>query len=189
MLALAAEAKDDSTGDHVRRIEKLTKAICLQLGITEENAGQIAFFSMMHDVGKIHIPDSILKKPGPLIKGKEWQIMKSHTIAGEKILGNKPFYKIARQIARSHHEWFDGQGYPDGLKGEAIPLSARIVTVADVFDALTHKRSYKPAWSKSKTLEEMQRFSGRQFDPVVMEAFFQIIDNYPDDDLENCVGS
>ena len=144
MLAMAAEAKDDNTGEHIYRIRDLTYDICRGLSISPEESEQISFFSMMHDVGKIHIPDSILKKQGKLTE-QEWSIMKKHTIAGEKILGNKPFYQTAREIARSHHEHRDGNGYPDGLKEEAIPLVARIVTVADVFDSLTHRRPYKKA--------------------------------------------
>ncbi|MDM8541818.1 response regulator [Desulfococcaceae bacterium HSG9] len=175
MLATAAEANDDDTGDHVKRIQSLTQAICIELGMTSAKAEEIGFFSMMHDVGKIHTPDSILKKPGSL-DAEEWKIMKDHSAAGELILGNKPFYKIAREIARSHHERWDGKGYPDGLKGDAIPLPARIVNVADVFDALTHKRVYKPAWPVAQALDEMRKMSGENFDPDVANAFFALID-------------
>ena len=142
MLAMAAEANDNDTGEHVFRIRDLTRDICSGLKMSPEQTEQISFFSIMHDVGKIHIPDKILKKRGTLT-GEEWAIMQTHCIAGEKILGNKPFYQTAREIARSHHERWDGNGYPDGLKGESIPLAARIVTVADVFDALTNERPYK----------------------------------------------
>lgn len=145
MLSLASEARDDDTGEHIYRIRNLTYDICGELGISPKESEQIGFFSMMHDVGKIHIPDSILKKQGPLTE-EEWSVMKNHAIVGEIILGDKPFYQTAREIARSHHERWDGAGYPDGLKGKAIPLAARIVTVADVFDALTNERPYKKAW-------------------------------------------
>ena len=173
MLAMAAEAKDDNTGEHVYRIRDLTYDICRGLSISPEESEQISFFSMMHDVGKIHIPDSILKKQGKLTE-EEWSIMKKHTTAGEKILGNKPFYKTAREIARSHHEHWDGNGYPDGLKEETIPLVARIVTVADVFDSLTHKRPYKKAWPIEKALTEMKALSGRLFDPEILKVFFKL---------------
>lgn len=126
----------------------------------------------MHDVGKIRIPDRILKKSGPLTK-KEWAVMQTHTVVGEKILGDRPFYQTPREIARSHHERWDGTGYPDGLHGETIPLPARIVTVADVFDALTHARPYKPAWSVEKTVTEMKRMSGKVFDPMILDVFFK----------------
>ncbi|MBI4620670.1 MAG: response regulator [Desulfobacterales bacterium] len=173
MLALAAEAKDDQTGGHVQRIYDMTYKICLGFGMSPEESEKIGFFSIMHDVGKIHIPDNILKKPASLNK-EEWNIMKTHTIEGEKILGNKPYYQVARDIARSHHERWDGNGYPDGLKDMAIPLAARIVTVADIFDALTHERPYKKAWPVEKALNEMKSLSGSTFDPEILDAFFNI---------------
>lgn len=173
MLALAAEAKDDDTGKHIYRIRRTTHAICIAMGMSSQESEQIAFFSIMHDVGKIHVPDSILQKPGPLT-AEEWVVMQRHCIAGEKILGDKPFYRIAREIARSHHERWDGNGYPDGLKNDSIPLSARIVTIADVFDALTHKRSYKQVWSLKKALAEMKRLSGKIFEPEILDCFFQL---------------
>jgi len=173
MLAMAAEAKDDDTGEHVHRIQEVTREICAGLGIPSEESEQISFFSIMHDVGKIHIPDRILQKPGPL-DAEEWGVMQTHCIAGEKILGNKPFYQTAREIARSHHERWDGNGYPDGLKGESIPLAARIVTVADIFDALTHERPYKPAWPVEEALAEMKMLSGKVFDPEIVSVFLRI---------------
>ena len=172
MLGMAAEAKDDDTGEHVHRIQRLTRDICEGLGLSFEESEQIAFFSIMHDVGKIHIPDSILQKPG-LLTSKERTVMQTHSIAGEKILGNKPFYETAREIARSHHERWDGNGYPDGLKGEAIPLAARIVAVADVFDALINERPYKKAWPIENAIEEMKILSGHSFDPEILEVFLQ----------------
>ncbi len=173
MLAKAAEAKDDDTGDHIHRIQGLTHEVCTNLGLSAEKSEQISFFSIMHDVGKINIPDDILKKGGPLTD-EEWAVMKTHTISGEKILGKKPFYQTAREIARSHHECWDGSGYPDGLKGESIPLAARIVTIADVFDALTHARPYKKGWPKQKALTEMKRLSGERFDPEIFEVFLTV---------------
>lgn len=174
MLGTAAEARDDNTGNHVHRIQHLTKSICLKLGMSETKSDNIGFFSIMHDVGKIHIPDSILNKPGKLTS-TEWEIMKSHTTAGEKILGNSPYYAVARQIARSHHEWLDGSGYPDGLKGNDISLPAKIVAVVDVFDALTHERSYKGAWSKDKAIKEIRTLAGKQFDEQIVEAFLEVV--------------
>ena len=175
MLALAAEAKDDDTGEHIQRIQHLTQGICLQLGMNDVEASDIGIASITHDVGKIHIPDGILRKPGRLTE-KELEIMRGHTVAGEKILGASPFYKIARQIARSHHERIDGDGYPDGLKGDAIPLPARIVSVADVFDALTNERPYKSAWPRSEALSWMKAQIGTQFDEVVFGAFIKILE-------------
>ncbi|MEW6518038.1 MAG: HD domain-containing phosphohydrolase [Thermodesulfobacteriota bacterium] len=170
MLALAAEAKDDVTGEHIYRIRDLTLKICSALCMTETDAEQISFFSVIHDIGKINIPDSILKKKGPLT-AEEWQIMQTHTTVGEKILGRKPFYRTARLIARSHHEKWDGSGYPDGLQGEEIPLPARIVAVADVFDSLTHERPYKTRWSAGEALAFMETQRGIHFDPKVLDVF------------------
>ena len=174
MLALAAEAKDDDTGEHVHRIRKTTQKICMELDMSVKQAEEIGFFSMMHDVGKIHIPDNILKKPGSLTPD-EWKIMQTHTIAGEKIMGDKPFYKVAREIARNHHERWDGNGYPDKLKGKQIPLPARIVTVVDIFDALTHERPYKPAWPVDEALTEMKSLLGKTFDPEILDVFLHTL--------------
>jgi len=184
MLALAAEAKDNDTGEHITRIQNTTRAVCIRLGLGGDSSEEIGFASIMHDVGKIHIPDHILKKKGPL-NDEEWDIMKTHTLAGEKILGDKPFYETARRIARSHHERWDGSGYPDGLKGEAIPLAARIVTVADVFDALTSDRPYKKAWPLEKALMEMRSMAGTGFDPSVLNAFFDVLAENPHKNGEN----
>jgi len=175
MLAMAAEAKDDDTGDHINRIQALTRDICKGIGMSAKESKQISFASIMHDVGKIHIPDNILRKPGALTD-EEWTVMQTHCIAGEKILGNKPFYRMAREIARSHHERWDGNGYPDRLKGKDIPLAARIVTIADIFDALTHKRPYKQAWPVDKALAEMKSLSGKVFDPEILNVFLKIQD-------------
>jgi cyclic di-GMP phosphodiesterase len=188
MLSLAAEARDDTTGDHIRRIQHLTHCTCLMLGQPEAQAEQVGFFSMMHDVGKIHIPDHILNKKGSLAP-EEWRIMQSHTIAGEKILGSSPYYEVARQIARSHHEWVDGSGYPDGLKDSAIPLAARIVSVVDVYDALTHERPYKKAWPVEKALSEIRRLTGRQFDAGVVEAFSNAFSKGLCGDMEQTIGT
>ena len=174
MLALAAEAKDDDTGEHVHRVRKLTEEICIGLGMSQERSEQIAFCSTMHDVGKIRIPDNILQKPGPL-SAEEWVVMQTHCIGGEKILGDRPFYQTAREIARSHHERWDGNGYPDGLKGDSIPLTARIVTVADVFDALTHDRPYRRAWPVIEAIKEMKILSDGVFDPDVLNVFLKIL--------------
>ncbi|MBU0996394.1 MAG: response regulator [Proteobacteria bacterium] len=172
MLAKAAEEKDQETGDHINRIMTLTSELCHTLDLSPEESAQIASFSRIHDVGKIHIPDHILNKPGKLDE-KEWDIMKHHTLAGERIISNLSFYRIAREIARSHHENWDGSGYPDGLSGLDIPVSARIVSVADVYDALTHKRPYKKAWSKEDALSEMKNMGGKKFDTAILNAFLE----------------
>ncbi len=175
MLAKAAEAKDDDTGMHVHRIRYLTRLICKGLGLSSEETERISFFSIMHDVGKIHIPDSILTKQD-LLTTAEWTIMYTHSVAGENILGNKSFYRTAREIARSHHERWDGNGYPDGLNGDSIPLAARIVTVADVFDALTHDRPYKRGWPVEEAIAEMKSLSGKLFDTEILKVFLKIVE-------------
>lgn len=173
MLANAAEVKDKCTGDHIHRILSITHDICIEIGFSPDKAYLYGLFSMAHDVGKLKIPDDILNKPGVLTE-KEWNIMQSHTTAGEKILGDKPFYKVARDIAGNHHENWDGSGYPNGLKGEEIPLSARIVAIADVYDALINKRPYKQAWTFNDTINEMKALSGKKFQPELLKAFLSL---------------
>jgi HD-GYP domain-containing protein (c-di-GMP phosphodiesterase class II) len=170
MLAIASEAKDQDTGAHVRRIFKLTRSIARELGLGESDAESLAYASVLHDVGKMHVPDSILKKPGPLT-AEEIAIMQQHTIVGEHILADKPFFARARHIARSHHENFDGSGYPDRRAGEAIPLEARIVHIADVYDALIHPRVYKAAWKPEEAAEFIEEATGQMFDPRIAQAF------------------
>jgi response regulator RpfG family c-di-GMP phosphodiesterase len=174
MLAKAAEAKDDCTGGHVQRIRDLSCRITLAMGMDPEKAAEIGFFSMMHDIGKIHIPDAILKKKGPLT-ALERRRMETHTLAGERILGRQSYYHLARQIARHHHERWDGGGYPDGLRGESIPLPARIVAVADVFDALLSDRPYRKGIGVFNALDNIVHASGSRFDPKVVEALRHII--------------
>jgi response regulator RpfG family c-di-GMP phosphodiesterase len=175
MLSNAAEAKDDVTGGHIQRIAELTAAVCRVMGMGSKEAEEIGFFSTMHDVGKIHIPDQILRKPGKLTP-EEYSIMKTHTVAGEKIIGDSKFYAVARQIARYHHERWDGLGYPDGIVGERIPIPARIVSVVDVYDALVHERPYKVAWGRDAVIAEIAGLSGKAFDPYVVRMFFRVID-------------
>ena len=174
MLALAAEAKDQDTGDHLRRIQKNTSAIARQLGMSETEAADMGHAAILHDVGKLHIPDHILKKPGPLTEA-EFAQMKEHTTVGERILGDNPFFASARKIARSHHENFDASGYPDSASGESIPIEARIVHLVDVFDALTSPRCYKSAWARERALDYIEDSSGQMFDPQVVRAFGAVI--------------
>lgn len=170
MLAVASEAKDADTGRHVRRIAKLARNVADAMNFAPSESEAIGFSSILHDVGKIHVPDSILTKPGPL-DNQERARMQLHTVAGERILSSNAFFDRARRIARSHHEEFDGSGYPDGLAGEQIPIEARIVHLVDVFDALTHSRVYKEAWPYPKALDAVLGGRGTRFDPQVVEAF------------------
>jgi putative nucleotidyltransferase with HDIG domain len=170
MLAVASEAKDEDTGRHVRRIEHYARLLSRELGMDEGVAEAIGYSAVLHDVGKMHVPDHILKKPGKLTDAERIAIQ-SHTIIGERILANRPFFARARKIARSHHENWDGSGYPDGLSGENIPLEARIVHLADVYDALTTPRVYKAAWSTYDAMVVIEEGAERMFDPRIVRAF------------------
>lgn len=173
MLSMAAEAKDEVTGSHVRRVQHYSEALARRLGFPEAAIEEIGYSSMMHDIGKMHVPDAILQKAGPLTH-EEWEHMVKHARNGVAILRGKPFYGSARDIAANHHEKWDGSGYPEGKKGEEIPLTARIVSVADVFDALTTRRPYKRAWSEEEALTELVRQRGTSFDPTVLDAFIEL---------------
>jgi putative two-component system response regulator len=172
-LATAAEAKDEITGNHVYRIQSFSEALALKMRLGDKTSAEIGYSSIMHDVGKISIPDEILKKPGKLT-AEEFAVMKTHTTNAARILPGKPFYAMARIVARSHHEKWDGSGYPDGLKGEDIPLPARIVAIADVFDALVTVRPYKEAWPMSRAIEEMIKSAGRHFDPDITDMWVKL---------------
>jgi PAS domain S-box-containing protein len=176
MLAIASEAKDEDTGNHVRRVRRLCQALAEAIGMAAEEAERIGYSAVLHDVGKIHTPDLVLKKPGPLTLAEQ-ERMREHTLAGERILRPSPYFFQASRIARHHHENWDGTGYPDGLAGDDIPMEARIVHLADVFDALTHARVYKAAWSASEAAREIIGQRGRMFDPAVVDAFSRLIKN------------
>ncbi len=174
-LALAAEYRDDETGEHIKRVGRIAAGIAQVLDWSEEQVELIRRAAPLHDVGKIAISDTILLKPGKLTP-EEFERMKMHTTLGAKMLsgGRFPLLQLAEQVALTHHESWDGTGYI-GLQGEAIPVAGRIVTVADVFDALTSVRPYKNAWSTSDAIEEIKCQSGKQFDPDVVEAFLKVI--------------
>lgn len=173
MLSLACEAKDEDTAQHVRRVQQYSYAIALRLGLSQEQAEEIGYSSIMHDVGKLHVPDAILRKPGPLTQ-LEWVRMRRHPSDGVAILRDKEFYTVARQIAENHHEKWDGGGYPNGRRGEQIPLPGRIVTVADVFDALSSWRPYKEPWTAEDAVRELESQRGKAFDPQVVDAFLAL---------------
>ena len=174
MLAVASEAKDADTGAHVRRLQRSAALLARALGHSEREAAEVGIAAVLHDIGKLHVPDAILTKPGPLT-ADERRVIEEHPAAGERILADKPFFARARRVARGHHENFDGSGYPDRLAGDAIPIEARIVHLADVYDALTHPRSYKPAWQAERARQEVVASSGRMFDPVVVRAFQTLV--------------
>jgi len=172
-LSRAAEYKDEDTGSHIQRMSRYTALIAERMGLADSYVESILYGAAMHDIGKIGIPDSILLKPGKL-DDREWSIMKQHTIIGARILdgSESDIMKLGAVIAISHHEKWDGTGYPFGLKGEDIPLSGRIAAIADVFDSLTSKRVYrKDDFSPVETFKVIEQSIGRQFDPGVFAAF------------------
>ncbi|CAN5797642.1 response regulator [soil metagenome] len=171
-LAWAAEYRDDDTGEHTYRVGQAAATMATELRLPPAQTEILRRAARLHDVGKIGIPDSILLKPGRL-SAEEFETIKSHTTIGAALLagGRSDFLKVAEEIALNHHERWDGSGYPRGLAGEAIPLTGRIVAVIDVYDALTHARPYKSAWSRADALAEIKAQSGKQFDPAVVDAF------------------
>ncbi|WP_295535730.1 two-component system response regulator [uncultured Pseudacidovorax sp.] len=174
-LGRAGEYKDNETGRHVIRMSHFAQALARAIGCRENWADDLLLAAPMHDIGKIGIPDAILLKPGAL-DAEEWAVMRTHARIGADIIGEhaSPLLAMARTIALCHHERWDGTGYPEGLKGEAIPLAARIVAIADVFDALTSVRPYKPAWSLDRAFAHLQEQAGRHFDPELVPAFLRL---------------
>ncbi|MCI0469753.1 MAG: response regulator [Nitrospirae bacterium] len=177
-LGKASEFRDDETGKHTERIAEYVSLISRQLNMNEESSAMLKHASPMHDVGKIGIPDRILLKSSKLTD-EEFKIIKLHTVIGEKILSGTtlPLIELAKEIALSHHERWDGGGYPRGLKGSSIPLSGRIVAIADVFDAVSSIRQYKEAWDIEQTLTYIRSQRERHFDPDVADAFFNVVDD------------
>jgi response regulator RpfG family c-di-GMP phosphodiesterase len=171
-LALAAEYRDDNTPEHMERVAALAARLGQRLGLSELAITHIRHAAPLHDVGKIAIPDSILLKPGRL-SAAEFEVVKTHAEAGARVLaeGESELLEVAESIARSHHERWDGTGYPDALAGADIPLVGRLVHVADVFDVLVHERPYKDAFSVEDAAAEIEGGAGTQFDPEVVEAF------------------
>ena len=176
-LSRAAEYKDEDTGTHIKRMSYYSAIIARKMGLSDREVENILYAAPMHDVGKIGIPDHILLKPGKLDKD-EWEVMKKHPTIGAEILrgSDAEFIKLAETIALTHHERWDGSGYPGGLKGSEIPLVGRIVAIADVFDALTSKRPYREPLSVEESLKIIKEGDGTHFDPAVVEAFFAVKD-------------
>jgi len=174
-LGRAAEFRDDVTGQHTRRVACNAALVAGLLGIADDDVELIRRAAPLHDIGKIGVPDGVLLKQGRL-NPAEFEIMKSHTTIGAEILAGSavPLLEVGREIAASHHEWWDGSGYPLGLARDAIPISGRVVAVADVFDALTHARPYKSAWMPEDAVAEIERTAAVHFDPEVARAFAQL---------------
>jgi CHASE2 domain-containing sensor protein len=181
-LAHATESRDQETGLHLERISRLCERVALAMGMPAADAETLRDASLLHDVGKIAIPDAVLLQPGALSE-EQWELMRRHTTLGGEILANStsPIMRMAEEVALTHHERWDGSGYPNGLRGEEIPLTGRICAVCDVFDALLSRRPYKEPWPPEQALEELRRERGRQFDPAVVDAFLTVIG---EDDLD-----
>jgi len=173
--ARALELRDELTEGHTRRVTELTLELARLLNIPENDMTQIRRGAILHDIGKMGIPDSILHKPGPLT-ARELRIMQMHTEYAHEMLSFIPFLRSALDIPYCHHERWDGTGYPRGLKGEQIPLAARIFSVVDVWDALTSDRPYRSAWSKEKARDYILMNSGTQFDPRIVEKFIALLE-------------
>jgi putative two-component system response regulator len=177
-LALAAECRDDGTRHHTERVARSSRAIAQKRGLPEREASLIYQAAPLHDVGKLAVPDSILLKPGRLTP-EEFDQVKTHTTTGAGILSgsSSEVLRTAEEIALTHHEWWNGDGYPAGLSGEEIPVSGRIVALADVFDALTHDRPYKNRWPIDQAVEEIRSLKATQFDPDILDAFLELDPN------------
>lgn len=175
-LGRAAEYKDNETGRHVIRMSLFSQIIARRLGFSEPYLEDLLNAAPMHDIGKIGIPDAVLLKPGKLDED-EWKIMQTHAAIGAEIIGEdgSQLLKMAHDIALSHHEKWDGSGYPRGLIGNDIPLEARIVAIADVFDALTSERPYKKAWPLEQATALIREQSGKHFDPALVDIFFDCL--------------
>jgi len=182
MLGRAAEYKDEVTGNHIKRVSEFSKAIAESLEMDDLFIETIYYASPLHDVGKIGIPDNILTKKGNLTK-KEWKIMKNHTMLGYELLKDSPsaIIRVASEVAYTHHERWDGKGYPRGLSGEKIPISGRIVSIADFFDAVTSRRPYrKEPFTIQKTLQLIREDRKKHFCPRSTDAFFKVINKIKD---------
>jgi response regulator RpfG family c-di-GMP phosphodiesterase len=174
-----SEYHDKDTGGHIDRMSRYSELLFKIVGKNEEDCAKIRFASMLHDIGKISTPDRVLKKPGSL-NDEEWTIMKKHANAGYEMLCDSSceYLKMGAVIALTHHERWDGSGYPRGLKGEEIPLEGRVVALADVFDALCSKRCYKDAWPLTKVIGLIEDASGSHFDPTLVKVFVDNIDAF-----------
>lgn len=176
-LALAAEYKDGDTGVHLVRIGEISAMLGHYWGLDDDTCETLRHAAPMHDVGKIGIPDAVLKKPGALTPD-EWAVMRQHPAIGARILGGSdvPVLQLSAEVAQNHHERFDGSGYPTGAKGKEIPVSARIVSLADYFDALTMDRCYRPKFSDDEAHEMIRQAGGTHFDPDITRVF---LDHWP----------
>jgi putative two-component system response regulator len=185
-LVVATMCRDEETGAHIVRTGLFSEVLARAIDWSASEAERLRFATPMHDIGKIGIPDAILQKPGRLTEA-EYEVMKTHTTLGAEILAGSqsPVLQLAREIALNHHERWDGRGYPSGLAGEAIPVAARIVSIVDVYDALTHDRIYRPAFAPETALGMMREQLGKQFDPILLTVFFSSLEQIHEISMEN----
>jgi HD-GYP domain-containing protein (c-di-GMP phosphodiesterase class II) len=177
---------DPELGDHFDEVARLAIRVGRAMDLDDEEIDVVARAAEFHDIGKIAIPDEVLNKPGPLDEG-EWELMRRHTIIGDRILSATPAMRPVAALVRGSHERWDGKGYPDGLRGEKTPLGARIVAICDAFDAMTTDRSYQRARSESEALAELRACAGTQFDPAVVEVFCAVVEGAGDDQSRRAV--
>ena len=187
-LANAVEAKDTYTADHAKRLAEMALAVGRELGMTARELEDLRYGAILHDIGKIGVPDAILLKPAKL-DAEEWRHMRQHPVIGARILAPVPRLAGAARLVRHHHERYDGKGYPDGLRGDAIPLGARILTVVDSYSAILDERVYKAARSHEDAVAELRRCAGTQFDPRVVETFLRLLECEWGVDCLNSAGS
>jgi putative nucleotidyltransferase with HDIG domain len=173
LLAAASETYDRTTGLHLQGVRALTGSLARDLGYSDEEAEELSLAGVLHDIGKIRVPEAVLLSPSSLSED-EWAVMKQHTVWGAEFLDGRPGFEVAATVARSHHERWDGSGYPDGLAGEQIPEVAAIVTVADSFDAMISDRPYRRGRTVAAAVREIVTWSGKQFSPKVVEAMVRL---------------
>ncbi|HUF53197.1 MAG TPA: HD domain-containing phosphohydrolase [Dehalococcoidia bacterium] len=173
-VSIQSESRDGLSSEHLHRVRENATLIAYEMGFDIEDARAIGKAAVVHDIGKAGIADSILGKSGKLTR-EDYEEIKKHTFIGEKMLGQSPLFELERQVARHHHEWWDGTGYPDGITDTNIPLAARITAVVDVFDSLVTTRPYKEAWSLDESLTYLQQKAGLQFDPDVVQTFVRLV--------------
>jgi HD-GYP domain-containing protein (c-di-GMP phosphodiesterase class II) len=178
-LAQATDAKDTYTANHAQRLAEMSRAIGYALGLSARELEDLRYGATLHDIGKIGVPDAILQKPSKLTR-EEWALMRKHPTIGAQILAPVPRLAGAARIVRHHHERFDGTGYPDGLRGEQIPLGARILTVVDAYSAIVDRRVYKKSRSHKNAIAELKKYSGAQFDPRLLDIFLRLFEQSPD---------
>jgi putative nucleotidyltransferase with HDIG domain len=185
ILADAVEAKDPYTHGHCEMASRYGRLVAEKLGLSAQEQALVCYSALLHDVGKIGVSDGVLNKPGPLLP-EEMELMRAHVRVGHDLLSNVPVLERVADVVLHHHERYDGGGYPDGLRGDEIPLAARIVAVVDAYCAMITRRSYKEAFTEEYAREEVRRCAGTQFDPQVVDAFLSVIDSPraddPDDD-------